>query len=90
MPEADRRVVQSGSFFAAFTETVCMDKNNSTKEQSDDKNVKVKPNAGSGGFNQGAEQEDIDSGTKVSDDEKRTGHQHPPGAAKTPGKERRI
>jgi hypothetical protein len=37
-------------------------------------------NAGSGAFNQGAEQDpDYDKGTKVSDEEKLTGHKHSQG-----------
>ena len=37
-------------------------------------------NSGSGAFNQGTEQEpDFNEGTKVSDEEKRTGHATPPG-----------
>ena len=40
-------------------------------------------NAGSGAFNQGVEQEpDYDEGTKVSDEEKRTGHTPSPGKEK--------
>jgi len=40
-------------------------------------------NAGSGAFNQGSAQDpDYDKGTKVSDEEKRTGHSPSPGKEK--------
>lgn len=40
-------------------------------------------NAGSGGFNQGSEQDlDYNDGTKLSDEEKKTGHTPSPGKAK--------
>jgi hypothetical protein len=45
-------------------------------------------NAGSGAFNQGAEQDpDYDKGTKVSDQDKLTGHLHPKGAAEVKDEE---
>lgn len=51
-----------------------MKKNNSSKDQSGGITHKHDKNAGSGAFNQGAEQDpDFDKGTKVSDEEKRTG-----------------
>jgi hypothetical protein len=44
-------------------------------------------NEGSSGFNQGSAQDpDYDKGTKVSDEEKRTGHTPSPGKAKEKGK----
>jgi hypothetical protein len=50
---------------------------------------KKQPNAGSGGFNQGSEQDpDYDKGTKVSDEEKLTGHQPSPGKGEPVKKER--
>ena len=54
-----------------------MKKNNKKKdkEQSGGITHKQDRNAGSGAFNQGSEQDpDYDEGTKVSDEEKRTGH----------------
>ena len=48
-------------------------------------------NAGSGAFNQGVEQDpDFNDGTKVSDEEKRTGHSPSPGKKKVQSKERGI
>ncbi|OSZ77024.1 hypothetical protein CAP36_11395 [Chitinophagaceae bacterium IBVUCB2] len=44
---------------------------------------KKKPNAGSADFNQGSEQDaDYNDGTKVSDEEKKTGHSDSPGKKK--------
>ncbi len=54
-----------------------MKKNNQekSKEQSGGITHKGDKNAGSGAFNQGSEQDpNYDDGTKVSDEEKRTGH----------------
>ena len=51
--------------------------------QAADNTVKKESNAGSGAFNQGAEGESINKGgTKVSDEEKRTGHAPFPGREK--------
>ena len=48
-------------------------------------------NAGSGGFNQGSEQDpDFDKGTKVSDEEKRTGETPFPGKSKENPKDGNI
>ena len=45
-------------------------------------------NAGSGGFNQGVEQDpDYDKGTKVSDEEKATGYIPSPGQSKEEGRD---
>ena len=48
-------------------------------------------NAGSGAFNQGSEQDpDYNDGTKVSDEEKRTGHTPAPGKKKENPKDGNI
>jgi hypothetical protein len=48
-------------------------------------------NAGSGAFNQGSEQDpNYNDGTKVSDEEKQTGHTPSPGKAKEAPTERRL
>ena len=52
-----------------------MKKNKLNKDQSGGITHKKDINAGSGAFNQGSAQDpDFDKGTKVSDEEKRTGH----------------
>jgi len=54
-----------------------------TNDQDGNIPEKKESNAGSGAFNQGAEQEPINNGgTKVSDEEKRTGHAPFPGREK--------
>ena len=54
-----------------------------TNDQDGNITEKRESNAGSGAFNQGAEQEPINNGgTKVSDEEKRTGHAPFPGREK--------
>jgi hypothetical protein len=59
-----------------------MDKKNPEK-QAGGITHKKDMNAGSGAFNQGTEQDpDYDKGTKVSDEEKRTGHLQPKGGKK--------
>jgi len=48
-------------------------------------------NAGSGAFNQGSEQDpNYNDGTKVSDEEKQTGHTASPGKAKENSRKRNI
>lgn len=67
-----------------------MNNDKSNKEYSNKVTHKKEPNAGSGGFNQGSEQDpDYDKGTKVSDEEKLTGHQPSPGKGE-PGKKDRT
>lgn len=66
-----------------------MNNSKSGKGQASDIMPKKEPNAGSGGFNQGSEQDpDFDKGTKVSDEEKLTGHQPSPGKGEPLKKER--
>lgn len=66
-----------------------MNNNKSGKGQTSDIMPKKEPNAGSGGFNQRSEQDpDFDKGTKVSDEEKLTGHQPSPGKGEPLKKER--
>ncbi|PZR26092.1 MAG: hypothetical protein DI535_15550 [Citrobacter freundii] len=66
-----------------------MNNDKSNKEYSNKVTQQKEPNAGSGGFNQGSEQDpDFDKGTKVSDEEKLTGHQPSPGKGEPVKKER--
>lgn len=61
---------------------------NSKKDQAGGITHKKDMNSGSGAFNQGSAQDpDYDKGTKVSDEEKRTGHQPSPGKARKPKKD---
>ena len=66
-------------------------KNNNSNNKQSNITGKEDSNSGSGAFNQGVEQDpDFNDGTKVSDEEKRTGHSPSPGKKKVQSKERRI
>lgn len=68
-------------------------KNNKTKNSHQAGGITDKKdiNAGSGAFNQGSEQDpDYNKGTKVSDEEKETGHAATPGKAKEDPKDGNI
>lgn len=66
-------------------------KKSSDTDQSGGITHKKDSNAGSGAFNQGSEQDpDFDKGTRVSDEEKKTGQPPSPGKAKENPKDGNI
>lgn len=71
-----------------------MSNKTSKKERPDGSGIPHKKkdvNEGGAGFNQGSAQDpDYDKGTRVSDEEKRTGHTPSPGKAREKGKEKDL
>ena len=69
-----------------------MNKKNANRNNNQSGNSKKEDsNAGSSAFNQGIEQDpSFNDGTKVSDEEKRTGHSPSPGKKKEHSKEKSI